>query len=238
MPEQAKRLELVEQLELLVGHELDSAQNLSVAELASMSLSYLVLGDLDKALSKATEAIQRHPTKYDGYRLMGTLLKFQGKPQDAIKQFTTAAGYASGPELVSVLTSRSDAYAILGDWKAALSDTERGLQLVGNDTKTAARINPSLLLNHCYALTHLGKTESALEMVREVLPLLEDAYFRAVAFAILGDKEQMLKSLKSSIKEDRINVLEARYDPNLAAYHEDADFQELLRAGSHAPKKD
>ena len=181
---------------------------------------------------------QRYPREWRGYRMMGYLLRMQGKPQDAIEQYKTAMSYASGPELANVLTGRSDAYATLGDWEAALSDTELGLELLGNDTKTAARINSPLLLNHCSALMHLGKTEMAFQILREVLPLLKSAYYRAVAFAILGDREQMLKNLRSSIEEDRMNLMEARRDPNLSAYREDADFQRLLYSGSDTAKRE
>jgi len=219
-------------------YEKASVQNLDVNAMNRMGMSYFLSGDTDKALKIAKEMIRRYPRNNNGYSFLGWLYNYTAKPQDAIEQFKAAMNYADGRDLVTILTSKSDTHLALGDWKAALSDTERALQQLGNDVKTAARTNPSLLLNHCYALTHLDKKELAFQTLREVLPLLTDTYFRAVAFAILDDKEQMMKNLRSSIKESRTNLLEARHDPCLSAYREDADFQELLRAGSDAPKKE
>lgn len=167
-------------------------QDLDAFGLYHMTFAYLVLGDTEKALSIASESIRRYPT--DARVYLGMALVFLGKPKDAIKQLTTAIRYATGSTLVSTLTNRSANYLDVGDWKAALSDTEIGLQLLGNDTKTAARIIPALLNNHCSALMHLDKTEAASQTLREALPLYTDALARAVAFGILGDKQQMLKT--------------------------------------------
>jgi hypothetical protein len=74
----------------------------------------------------------------------------------------------------------------------------------------------------------LERAEEANLILQDVLTRTEGRYNRACAFAVLGDKENMLKELAAAIKEDSAHRVDAKFDPEFADYREDPDFRKLV----------
>lgn len=187
-----------------------------------MVLSYMWTEDFEKSLEMSEEMISQAPSDFRGYLRKGSSLVHLNRLEDAIASFSEALQYAADKtdERGGVLVSRSNALLIAGNWEEALSDAEKALQI--NPESRAA------LINRCMALKELGREEEASKILQDALPEMPDKYHRACAFALLGDKENMLKELEAAIEGDSANRVRAKFDPDFAGYREDPDFQKLV----------
>lgn len=184
--------------------------------------SYFWTEDFEKALEMSENMIKQAPDNYVGYREKGHVYFYIGKFNDSIKSCSKALKHAANDleAISSIYTSRSNTNLKAGNWRKALSDAEEALQI---DSK-----NYAALLNKCIALKKLDRGDEVNEIIQRVLPELDYKYPRACAFAIIGDKENMLKELKAAIKEDSGNQVDAKFDPDFLNYHKDKDFQKLV----------
>lgn len=187
-----------------------------------MVLCYIFTEQFGKALEISEQMIRQAPNDYVGYLLKGEALCYLNKPKEAIARYSEALQYVAeeSKEQDSVLVGRSNTYLLTGDWEEALSDAEKALKI---DPKS----HPSVL-NKSIALKRLGRVEEANQILQDFLSKTELEYSRACAFATLGDKEKMLKELKTAIKKDSAYRVEAKFDPDFADYHQDPDFQNLF----------
>ena len=119
-----------------------------------------------------------------------------------------------------IFSNRSNAHLIAGNWKEALSDVEKALQIDPEDSVA--------VLNKCIALKKLGREEEAKDIIQGILPEIEEDYYRACAFAVLGEKKKMLKELEVAIEEDSGKRVDAKFDPDFADYRDDPDFRKLV----------
>jgi hypothetical protein len=107
-----------------------------------------------------------------------------------------------------------------GNWEEALSDAEESLQIdAGGDAST---------INKCIALKKLGREEEADTILRDKLPTIKGKYYRACAFAVLGDRANMLVELEAAIEDNSVRRVWAKSDPDFADYREDPDFRKLV----------
>lgn len=185
-------------------------------------MSYYYTEDFEKAFEMSEKMVNQAPSDYRGYWWKGVSLLPLGKLKKAIASHSEALKYAAEKTDAQafVFISRSNAHLIAGNWKEALSDAEKALQIMPQIY--------SAIINKCMALKKLGMKEEVDKNLRDVLPEIEDKYRRAGAFAVLGDKENMLKELQASIKKNSGMRVEAKKDAEFADYREDPDFRKLV----------
>jgi len=175
----------------------------------------------EEALKMSDRLIQCAPADHSGYLFKGESLAYLGKFEDALINYNEALKYTAEKSAGESITlkSISNVQLLAGDWKKALSVVEKALL-----------INPEYylaMINKCIALKKLDRAEEANQILQNVLTNAEDKYSRACAFAVLGDKENMLKELAAAIEEDSSHRVNAKFDPEFADYQEDSDFRKL-----------
>ena len=183
---------------------------------------YLWTEKIDECLKLSERIIQCAPTNYRGYRRKGSSLTRLSKLKDAIACYDEALKYTAekSSERGIVLTARSNVRLLVGDWDKALSDAERALQADPEDY--------AAMINKCIALKKLNRVDEANSILQKVLTETKHKYLRAGAFAVLGDKENMLKELAPAIEEDSAHRVNAKFDPDFADYQDDPDFRKLV----------
>jgi tetratricopeptide (TPR) repeat protein/NAD-dependent SIR2 family protein deacetylase len=206
----------------LIYYEKALLQNPNDLEMMTyMAPSYIWLGDLDKALETSQNMIRQDPSNFIGYHSKGNSLIYLNRLEDALANYNQALSLTKRPgQIADILISRSNALLITGKWREALSDAEKALQ-IGTESK-------AVIINKCIALKKLDRKEEAAKIIQDILPKLEDKYFRACAFTVLSDKKNMLKELKMAIDEASRSRVKAKFDPDFADYREDPDFQKLV----------
>ena len=186
-----------------------------------MVYAYTNTEQFEKALELSDRMIDLFPISYTGYYLRAQCLQHLNKPKDSIASYDEALKHATELKSVSfLLTGRSNSHLMVGNWKEALSDAERSLEINPKGT-------PSFV-NKCNALKRMGKEEKAVELLKNVLPEIKEKYLRACIFAVLDEKAMMLKELEAAIKEDIAYRVSAKFDPEFAEYRDDLDFKKLV----------
>jgi tetratricopeptide (TPR) repeat protein len=174
------------------------------------------------AFEMSETMINKAPDNFIGYRNKGQSLVYLCNIKDSIICYTDALDYTTeeSNERASVLSERSAAFLIADNYEAALSDAEEALQITPK--------NYTLSINKCIALKKLDQGEEAEKILQNILPEIEDKYLRACAFAVLDDKEEMLKELEAAIDKDNGRRVDAKFDPEFTDYREDPDFRKLV----------
>jgi tetratricopeptide (TPR) repeat protein len=184
--------------------------------------------DFEKALEISENVIKKAPNNHLGYLYKGESLKFLGKFKDSIEFLNKALKYTieKSSEYSDVMTSRSDVFLSNENWENSILDAEKSQQI----SKHYANI-----VNKCAALKKLGRKEEAKKILENFLPETENIkpekgkrYARAAVFALLDDKKNMLKELKSAIKKNNEYKVRTKYDAVFADYREDPDFRKLI----------
>lgn len=188
-------------------------------------LSYIWTEDFDKALEMSEKMITQAPDDFRGYWKKGHSLVCLNRLKDAIASYNEAVKYTTknSKERAMILTGKSNVLLIDGNWGEALLNAERSLQINPKNNAT--------VINRCIALKKLDRKEEAKEIIQKLLPEVTYKYMRACAFAVLDDKENMLKELEAAIEEDSGNRVDAKFDPDFADYREDPDFRKLVYKG-------
>ena len=187
-----------------------------------MVSSYIFTEQFENALELSENIIKKAPDNFGGYMDKGASFSYLNKIEDSIASYSEALKYTTekSEERAVVLLNRSNSFLLAGNWKEALSDAEKALQMMPNDYAS--------LINKCIALKKLDQEKEAEKILQDVLPEIENKYLRACAFAVLDDREEMLKELKAAIEEDSGMGVEAKFDPDFADYREDPDFRKLV----------
>jgi tetratricopeptide (TPR) repeat protein len=179
--------------------------------------------DFVKALRTSEDIIKQFPKSYVGYKLKGHVLgSFLMKPKKAIRLFNKAWRLSINNSVaqVDVLCSRSNNYLQLENWKKALSDAEKGLRINSGDS--------TLILNKALALEKLGRKDDVKKLIEKILPIIEADYERAIAYARLGDKTNMLKKLTKAINDFPANRVRAKFDPDFLDFRDDPEFKKII----------
>lgn len=190
--------------------------------MTQMVLSYISTEQFKDAFEMSETMIKKAPDNFRGYRDKGLSFFYLNKIEDAIASYSEALKYTTekSEERAVVLSNRSNAFLLAGNWKEALLGAEKALQILPKDYVS--------LINKCIALKKLDRGEEAEKILQNSLPEIKDKYLRACAFAVLDDKEEMLKELEAAIEEDSGRRVDARGDPDFADYREDPDFRKLV----------
>jgi tetratricopeptide (TPR) repeat protein len=192
---------------------------------SSMIKTLLWVDEIEKAIDMSKKFIAQAPDRYEGYMLIGDSLIFLGKVDEGIKNYNKGFKRTDNKtmERIDLLVSRSNAYLIVGQWKKALIDAEKAMELYPSDYPGHAN-----KINRAIALKNLNKKKEANELLKEVIQISENKYFRACALAVRGQKSKMLKELKAAIKEDSKHRIQAKHDPDYTDYKDDLDFQKIV----------
>lgn len=187
-----------------------------------MVSSYIFTEQFENALEMSEDIIKKAPDNFKGYMDKGLSFFYLNKIEDSIASYSEALKYTTekSEERALVLPNRSNAFLLAGNWKEALSDAEEALQIRPKDYV--------ILINKCIALKKLDRGEEVETILQDILPEIENKYLRACAFAVLGDKERMLKELEAAIEEDSGMSVRAKSDPEFTDYREDPDFRKLV----------
>lgn len=193
--------------------------------------AYVFTEQFKKALRMSEQTIKQVPTDFRGYFLKGRALVYLGKLKTAIRSFNRALKYTAekSEDRSEVLISRSNVHLIAGSWEKALLDAEKALQIEPEE--------PAAAINKCNAMKKLGKGSEADKILKDILSEVTYAFHRACAFALLGDKKNMLKELKKAITKVSGLRVYARFDPDFAEYQEDSDFRKLVDKDNRQKKK-
>ncbi len=207
----------------LVYYEKAMIQNVNNLDIMDrMVWSYVYTEKFDKALEISENMVSFEPNDFRGYMNKALSFSHLNRIEDSISSLGEAIKYTKekSTERANVLTSRSNAFLIAGRWEEALLDAEEALHIV---PKLSVAV-----INNCMALRKMDRENEAKKILLEFLPNISDKYLRACAFAMLNDKENMLKELESAIKEDKGRMVAAKFDPDFAEYREDSDFRKLV----------
>ena len=187
-----------------------------------IALMYSRVGKFDESLKMSERIIQCAPAHYSGYYRKGRCLVYLGKIKAAIDCYDKSLEYATEKPkpLTTVLVSLSNAFLLAGDWEKAISKAECVLQIEPE--------NSAVAINKCIALKKLNMPDEANKILLKVLAGTKDNYLRACAFAVLGDKGNMLNELAAAIEEHRAYRIDAKKDPDFVDYQEDQDFRKLV----------
>ena len=92
------------------------------------------------------------------------------------------------------------------------------------------------LLNKGLAMKKKGDSGYK-EILDKVINDNSNSYNKAAAFALLSNKEKMLKYLKDAVSESPIWKVEAKYDLEFDDFREDKDFKKVLEVKPLSKKK-
>jgi tetratricopeptide (TPR) repeat protein len=201
-------------IENQIQEQLDIMENVLV--------SYLSLENFEKALEMSEKMINLAPDNFRGYRRRGDCLIYLNKICDAITSYEEALKYTTerSDERATVLTDRSNVLLMAGKWQEALSDVQKSLEIDPTEHAT--------IINKCIALKKLGKEEEAKKILQDTLPEIKNKYYQACAFAMLGDKENMLRELKEATKQDGGYRVDAKAAPEFVEYRKDPGFRKIV----------
>ena len=183
-------------------------------------LCYGWSGQFEESLEMSEKMIENAPIDWRGYFKKGDSLIYLKKAKDAVECYNKALKCVTRKTISQILVARSNAFLSLGKWKEALKDAEKALKMEPESHVA--------LINKGMALKKLGRKKEAQKILQDILCKTREGYHRACIFAVLGEKENMLKELKEEIKKDRGRRVDARIDAEFVDYWEDPDFQNLV----------
>jgi len=218
--------------ELREGRPLKAAEYLEKELLGNPSdtsvLRFLVLAYLfgendSEALRVAEQAKKQFPKKYIGYSLMSFAL-FK-EPEKSLSSLEEGQKFAENQsEIADLLTEKSYVLLRLRRYDEVLSLTEK-LPVTESSDYAIAKIN------RCFALKGLGRTSEAVKLADELLLRPEvDSYNRALIYALLDKKKEMITELKKAYPEDGKSYLThaVKHFVAFEAYREDADVMKAI----------
>ena len=117
------------------------------------------------------------------------------------------------------------AYAMKGDYSAAMAEYEKAHQLNEYDPHTIA------LIGRLYAVT--GQRAEALKVLEQLKSIATQRYVAdyslALIYAGLGEKDQAFALLEKSYRDHTVDMLTLYYDPLIDNLRSDPRFADLLR---------
>jgi len=193
--------------------------NLRVIEKIFNSLFNLRL--FDNALRCIEKLIRLKPNEfiYKYYKMR--LLEYINI-DDAIKfSLDVLNSLKENSDKIMVMVALSNDYLMKNEYEDALKYADMVLSI--NPFSSAS------LINKCIALKKLGR-QNEINDILENLPanLKGDYYNNACYFALINQKENMIKELKKAIKRTFRNKLQASIDPDFEQYRDDIDFKKIL----------
>lgn len=177
-------------------------------------------GMMAKAEQNCEQLLQTYPQSFILFRILGVVLKEQGKLQEAIKAFNKAIQLK--PDYPEAYFDRGITFENIGQIDEAVSNYDKAIQLKPDYVDA--------YLNHGNALKDLGQLEEAVKDYDKVIALRSDcgeAYNnRGVALKKLGKYDKAIKNyqLALKIKSDSYEANKSMYWVNFANCLRNIDF--------------
>jgi tetratricopeptide (TPR) repeat protein len=186
-----------------------------------LSASFEYLSKFDKSLAVAEDMIKIDPKYYKGYYRKYSALLSKNQLEEAEKAIKMALplSLSSDENQLNVLISFSNLSIITKKWADAISFADAALKLKKDEAPA--------ILNKANALKNMGKIDDAKKLIDSILPMLKP-YEKACAFALLGDKDNMLIQLSVAIRDDQAYKVFAGRDPDFAQYQQDPEFKKIV----------
>jgi len=194
--------------------------------MVSITWSYLALEKPEKGLEFAEKVIRIKPSDYYGYCLKSLVFIYIGKYKEAEELLEEAFVQTkeNSKDRATVYTNMSHISLLENLWESALDNAEKALKIDPDES--------AAICNKCIALKKLGKVNEANKIMNKTLTKIDSSwtgkYNRACSYAVLEDKENMLKELSDAIKEDTYFIPRAKMDPEFEVYRMDPDFRKLV----------
>jgi len=100
---------------------------------ANLTFPYMFLREYDKAISEAEKAVSLSPNSAVAYWVLGTVLCFTGRPQEAISMLQKSLRLSPIPVHSQVLGFLAISYTMLGQYEEAIATYKKMLQIYGPD---------------------------------------------------------------------------------------------------------
>jgi non-specific serine/threonine protein kinase len=190
-------------------------------------------GDLDEAIRRVRQAIERKPDCEGAYYLLGRALFGAGRYQE-VADIAEAAIAAAGEDY-NVYVPINNAFGALGKKDACDSIRQREMLAMERHLKTVPEdARAHVLLAADYAT--LGRAEEALREMNLAMALRSNEttvlYNAACVYCQLGKKPEALEALRHAAQGGFKDHAWARRDPDLALLHGDPEFEELYPPGT------
>jgi adenylate cyclase len=104
---------------------------------ANITFPYMFLREYDKAISEAEKAVSLSPNSAVAYWVLGAVLSFSGRPQEAIPMLQKSLRLSPIPVHSEVLGFLARSYSSLGQYEEAIATYKKMLQIYGPDTLMA-----------------------------------------------------------------------------------------------------
>jgi tetratricopeptide (TPR) repeat protein len=188
------------------------------------------VNQIDEALKDVNRAIQIEPTD-QAYSLLGTLLLYQGKYDEAI---------AAHKQSIKLRANFYNAWANLAEayrWSGAHHDEAMQAYRKSIELQEAARKqnprDPELLGTLAYSYAEIGDATRSLPLARQAIALAADDpranFYAGMSYEILGQRAEAIPLLAKAIARG-FHMNEFERDPALAGIRKDPKFKEVLAA--------
>lgn len=186
------------------------------------------LGQFERGLAEGKLALKLDPFSLNHNALLGWVNYFARRYDQALAQFRATAELE--PNYFHAYWGLGWTLIQQGHYDAAVTESQRGLQLGGGTEVTAA-------LSHAYAKA--GRREEARRLLDELYALSKQRYvspfYLALAHIGLGEIEETFAALQQAYLDRFEWLVQLRVDPVWDPLHNDPRFADLLRRVGLAP---
>ena len=184
-------------------HSIGKANQLTKKALAlndSLASAHALLGWLytmsrqhDKGIAECEKAVTLDPNYAQGYFYLGTVLRYAGRPEEAIPMYKTAIRLDPIPQ-VNYLAGLTNTYCLIGQYEDAIS--------IG---KKAIHLAPDYLIAHAFLAAAYSLSErneearaEAAEVIRLNPNFLVESWKRTLPFKNRADLELVIGALRKA----------------------------------------
>ena len=197
---------------------------------ASLGLAYLQKKSIDEAVTATQKAIELDPGNFLGYWILGRTYHMTDRDREAVEMFKKVIDL--NPDFYAATSDLQIAYERLGEKEKLQQALEQALH-----------IYPGYLSRHpddarahmFYAanLAQVGRKEEGKIVAAKAIALSPGdsvmMYNAACFYAVLGEKQLALESLRNSIASGNENYEWLRRDPDLDSIRNEPEYIELMK---------
>jgi len=182
---------------------------------------YIAERKFDAMIEDSEKIIDEYPRSYLGYWWKARSLTFKGDIGGALHWLFESIKRADIEEEESKISSSiANVYNIQKNWDESRNYSEIALTL--NPKNVVAIIARSI------ALSATGGKQEATRLLESNMRLFKEDYQKACVYAVLRDKNKMMKHLGESIVSNPHQKVTVLYDPDFRLYLNDSDFRSLI----------
>jgi TolB-like protein/Flp pilus assembly protein TadD len=197
---------------------------------AAMGLSYFIWGKFDEAAASGRKAIELDPDNFIAYWTLGRICFSTSEFAEARELFQKAIDIKPGFYVAQV--DLKQAYDALGMTAESDAQNDKILEILPNyllQNPDDARAR----MFYASTLAQLGRREEGIAEGARALELAPDdsvmLYNGACLYALLGEKQKAIDTLRSAIAAGVTNFQWILNDPDLYSLHDDPQFLALAK---------